>query len=59
MPPLPHNWAYGSVPRRFGGLSICQLIRGKQAETTETSFGKGTMQRLRGAQTATVPLGRR
>src|SRR5690348_7066307 len=23
MPPLPHHRAYGSVPRRFGGLTGC------------------------------------
>jgi len=26
MPPLPHHRAYGSVPRRFGGLSIHQFF---------------------------------
>jgi hypothetical protein len=33
MPPLPHHWAYGSVPRRFGGLSTRQLFHGKQTQT--------------------------
>jgi hypothetical protein len=33
MPPLPHHRAYGSVPRRFGGLSTHQLFHGKQAQT--------------------------
>src|SRR5882762_6782613 len=39
-----------SVPRRFGGLSTRQLFHGKQAQTTEASFGKGAMQRFREAQ---------
>src|SRR6267142_2343868 len=50
MPPLPHHRAYGSVPRRFGGLSTRQLLHGDQAETTEASFGEGTMQSFREAQ---------
>src|SRR5215813_7079158 len=28
MPPLPHHRAYGSVPRRFGGLSLQQISHG-------------------------------
>jgi hypothetical protein len=28
MPPLPHHRLYGSVPRRFGGLSIHQFSIG-------------------------------
>src|SRR5882672_7630807 len=50
MPPLPHPRAYGSVPRRFGGLSTRQLFHGDQAETTEASFGEGTMQSFREAE---------
>src|SRR6201987_4821748 len=50
MPPLPHHRAYGSVPRRFGGLSTRQLFHGDQAETTEASFGEGAMQSFREAQ---------
>src|ERR1700720_2294883 len=50
MPPLPHHRAYGSVPRRFGGLSAHQLLHGDLAETTEASFGEGAMQRFREAQ---------
>src|SRR5438128_6693531 len=50
MPPLPHHRAYGSVPRRFGGLSARQLFHGKQAQTTEASFGEGAMQSFREAQ---------
>src|SRR5437588_12467315 len=50
MPPLPHHRAYGSVPRRFGGLSTRQLFHGKQAQTTEVRFGEGTMQSFREAQ---------
>ena len=30
MPPLPHHRAYGSVPRRFGGLSGCHRLQGEQ-----------------------------
>ena len=33
MPPLPHHRAYGSVPRRFGGLSACDFLHGDQAKT--------------------------
>ena len=50
MPPLPHHRAYGSVPRRFGGLSTGQLFHGNQAQTTEASFGEGAMQSFREAQ---------
>jgi hypothetical protein len=50
MPPLPHHRAYGSVPRRFGGLSTHQRFHRKQTQTTEASFGEGTMQRFRRAQ---------
>src|SRR5690242_1439930 len=50
MPPLPHHRAYGSVPRRFGGLSTRQLFHGKQTQTTEANFGEGAMQRFREAQ---------
>jgi hypothetical protein len=35
MPPLPHHRAYGSVPRRFGGLSAHQRLHGKQAMILE------------------------
>ena len=44
MPPLPHHRAYGSVPRRFGGLSTHELVHGEQAQTLETVVGEGTMQ---------------
>src|SRR5438094_6019964 len=50
MPPLPHHRAYGSVPRRFGGLSTGQLFHGKQSQTTEASFGEGAMESFREAQ---------
>src|ERR1700694_4687760 len=50
MPPLPHHRAYGSVPRRFGGLSTRQLFHGKQSQTTEASFGEGAIQSFREAQ---------
>src|ERR1700757_364538 len=50
MPPLPHHRAYGSVPRRFGGLSTRQLFHGKQAQTTEARFSEGAMQTFREAQ---------
>src|SRR6267142_4122496 len=50
MPPLPHHRAYGSVPRRFGGLSTRQLFHGDQTQTTEARFGEGAMQRFREAQ---------
>src|SRR5260370_19345687 len=50
MPPLPHHRAYGSVPRRFGGLSTSQVFHGKQAQTTEASFGESALQSFREAQ---------
>src|ERR1700719_4063047 len=50
MPPLAHHRAYGSVPRRFGGLSTRQLFHGKQAQTTEARFSEGAMQSFREAQ---------
>jgi hypothetical protein len=43
MPPLPHHRAYGSVPRRFGGLSFHQRLHGKQSKTIEASVAEGTM----------------
>jgi hypothetical protein len=45
MPPLPHHRAYGSVPRRFGGLSARQRIHREQSETFEASVGEGAVQR--------------
>src|SRR5215831_8965898 len=50
MPPLPHHRAYGSVPRRFGGLSTRQLLHWEQAQTTETGFGEAAVQGFREAQ---------
>src|SRR5262249_55812169 len=44
MPPLPHHRAYGSVPRRFGGLSTLQFLHWRQSETTETGFGEAAVQ---------------
>src|SRR4051794_28510217 len=49
-PPLPHHRAYGSVPRRFGGLSVYQLFHGEEAQTGEASFGEGPVQSFHGAQ---------
>jgi hypothetical protein len=31
VPPLPHHRGYGSVPRRFGGLSKGQLLHGDES----------------------------
>ena len=50
MPPLPHHRAYGSVPRRFGGLSTRQFLHWRQSETTETGFGEAAVQGFRKAQ---------
>jgi hypothetical protein len=50
MPPLPHHRAYGSVPRRFGGLSIDQFLHGEQAPLAKAGGGEGTMQGFRGTQ---------
>jgi transposase len=49
MPPLPHHRAYGSVPRRFGGLSTHQRIHGKPAIILEAFVGEGAMHRARRA----------
>jgi hypothetical protein len=38
MPPLPHHRAYGSVPRRFGGLSVHQLCHREQAQPFERAL---------------------
>jgi hypothetical protein len=45
MPPLPHHRAYGSVPRRFGGLSTRHCFHGKQPMTLEAFVGEGAVQR--------------
>src|SRR4249919_2862547 len=50
MPPLPHHRAYGSVPRRFGGLSAHEFLHGQQPETLEAGIGEGAMQRARRTQ---------
>ena len=50
MPPLPHHRAYGSVPRRFGGLSLHQQCHGWQTQTTEAGVGKATVQGFSGTQ---------
>src|SRR5690349_14318887 len=50
MPPLPHHRAYGSVPRRFGGLSSHQCLHWRQSETTETGFAEAAVQGFREAQ---------
>src|SRR5215831_5131416 len=50
MPPLPHHRAYGSVPRRFGGLSANERVHGDQTETTETGIGEGAVQSFGEAQ---------
>ena len=46
---LPHHRAYGSVPRRFGGLSVHQLFHGKQTQTFEARVGEGAVQGVREA----------
>src|SRR5271169_1070599 len=56
MPPLPHHRAYGSVPRRFGGLSVQQLLHGRQAQTFEVRIGEGAVHCIRGTQSPR-PLG--
>src|SRR3954465_6365553 len=50
MPPLPHHRAYGSVSRRFGGLSARQRLHGKQSKTFEALVGEGPMQCARRTQ---------
>src|SRR5271166_2527313 len=49
-PPLPHHRAYGSVPRRFGGLSAHQCLHGEQAMILEAFVAEGAMHRARRAQ---------
>ena len=46
---LPHHRAYGSVPRRFGGLSVHQLFHGKQTQTFEARVGEGEVHCVREA----------
>ena len=43
MPPLPHHRAYGSVPRRFGGLGPASALHGGQSETAEASLREAEM----------------
>src|SRR5512142_2364634 len=50
VPPLPHHRAYGSVPRRFGGLSACDHFHGDKPMMREASVGKGAMQGARRTQ---------
>jgi hypothetical protein len=50
MPPLANHRAYGSVPRRFGGLSIDQFLYGEQVQSAKAGVGEGTMQGFRRAQ---------
>jgi hypothetical protein len=38
VPPSLHHLAYGSVPRRFGGLSLHRCTYGIHTQTTETGF---------------------
>src|SRR3954468_3549870 len=49
-PPLPHHRAYGSVPRRFGGLSVHQLCHRRQAQTFEARVGEGAVHSVREAE---------
>src|ERR1700754_5270937 len=48
-PPLPHHRAYGSVPRRFGGLGLNSIRHVDQPEATEAGLGESQMQCLGGA----------
>jgi putative transposase len=50
MPPLPHHRAYGSVPRRFGGLIACDRFPGDKSMSLEAFVGEGAMQCARRAQ---------
>src|ERR1700760_753541 len=50
VPPLPHHRAYGSVPRRFGGLSACDRLHGDEPMILEASVGEGAVQRARRTQ---------
>src|SRR3954453_11130218 len=49
-PPLPHHRAYGSVPRRFGGLRAHQRLHREQPMSLEAFVGEGAMQSARRAQ---------
>src|SRR5204863_8956087 len=42
----PHHRAYGSVPRRFGGLGLNSIRHGDQPEATEAGLGESQMQCL-------------
>src|SRR5208283_4650476 len=43
-PPLPHHRAYGSVPRRFGGLGFDEVRHGDQAHGTKAALAERLMQ---------------
>src|SRR5215472_2299324 len=47
---LPHHRAYGSVPRRFGGLSVHQLVHGRQTQAFEARVSEGAVQGVCEAQ---------
>jgi hypothetical protein len=50
MPPLPHHRAYGSVPRRFGGLSGERSRHRGQAQFSEAGVGVGAVQGVSGTE---------
>jgi len=47
MPPLPHHRAYGSVPRRFGGLGFGERVHGDQAQRAKVSLVESPVHRAR------------
>src|SRR3954463_13599155 len=49
-PPLPHHRAYGSVPRRFGGLRASERHHGEQPMIPEAFVAERTVQRARRTQ---------
>src|SRR3954452_11113403 len=50
VPPLPHHRAYGSVPRRFGGLSGSHLLQGEQPHLLEAGLGEGAVEGAGGTE---------
>ena len=55
MPPLPHHRAYGSVPRRFGGLGPASALHGGKSEAAEAGLREAEMKRFARADAPRPP----
>jgi len=49
-PPLPHHRAYGSVPRRFGGLGFDEVTHCDQTHRAEARLAECIVQGSGGTQ---------